>query len=140
MESYTPSCKDRSGLYWIGTNGGGINILDPNKRDFRFIYNNGEYPLVEDVIRAILIDPKGDFWIGTYNNGLWRVPGENSDSSFRNWMPYDGPAGSLPHRNISTLMLDSRNDLWVGSLGGLDRFNRETERFDHFFPERDGVR
>ncbi len=123
--------KDRTGLYWIGTNGGGINILNPNKRDFRFISKNSRYPLVEDIVRTILIDTNRDFWIGTYSNGVWRIPGRNSSSSYRNWMPSE-EAGSLAHRNVSAMAEDSKGNIWVGSLGGLDRYNRDTGGFDHF--------
>ena len=123
--------RDRTGLYWIGTNGGGINILNPNKKDFRFISQNSEYPLVKDVVRKILIDSNGDFWIGTYSNGVWRIPGANSSSTYKHWMP-SGEPGTLAHRNISAMTEDSAGNIWVGSLGGLDRYNQNTGEFDHF--------
>ncbi len=124
--------KDRSGLYWIGTNGGGINKLNPHKRDFRFLYHDkSEKSLPEDTVVSMLVDSSGDFWIGTYNNGLWRFPGEGSDSFVHNWMPDEDDPFALSHQNVHTILEDSEGNLWIGSLGGLDQFNRETEDFDH---------
>ena len=125
--------KDRSGLYWIGTNGAGINKLNPKKKDFRYLYHikGDDKTLPMDNIITITIDSRGDFWVGTYSHGLWRFPGDGSDSSIHNWMPDEEDPFSLSHKNVHSILEDSRGNLWVGSLGGLDKFNPETEDFDH---------
>ena len=33
------------------------------------------------------------------------------------------------------MYVDSKNNVWVGTLSGLDRLNRETETFIHYHPE-----
>ncbi|OQY33012.1 MAG: hypothetical protein B6241_09235 [Spirochaetaceae bacterium 4572_59] len=126
--------RDRSGLLWIGTNGGGVNLLNPNKKDFRFLYHKKgeERSLPVDNIIKIVEDRSADLWVGTYSNGLWRFPGENSDSALHNWLPEEDNPFSLSHKNVHVILEDSRGALWIGSLGGLDRFNTETEDFDHY--------
>lgn len=133
--------KDRSGLFWIGTNGGGINLLNSNKKDFRFLHHKkgDERSLPVDNIGIITKDRTGDLWVGTYSHGLWRFPGKDSDSTLHNWLPDEDDPFSLSHKNVHVILEDSRGSLWIGSLGGLDRFNAETEDFDHYSLIGDGI-
>jgi len=125
--------RDRGGVYWIGTNGRGVNKLNLNKKDFRFIAHEASDPLSlpEDKVREILIDSKGRYWVATYSFGLWRFEGDPSNWSAVHWMPDDENPWSLSHHNVATVIEDTMGNIWVGSLGGLDRYNPDTNDFDH---------
>ncbi|MFY0653902.1 MAG: response regulator [Cyclobacteriaceae bacterium] len=58
--------KDKSGIIWIGTNGSGVNIYKPNRKNFRH-YSRNEHPgsLSFNKIRSIYEDSEKNLWIGT---------------------------------------------------------------------------
>ena len=124
--------RDQGGIYWIGTNGGGINKLNPRKRDFRFIHNSPNLPksLPSGKVKDILIDREGRYWISSYSDGLWRFEGEPGNWSAQSWMPDEENLWSISHHSISHLLEDSRGRIWVGSLGGVDRYSSETNDFN----------
>lgn len=56
---------DKSGGYWIGTNGKGIERLVPNSFSYKEI-------ATDISVTAIASDKDGIVWIGTAEDGLWR--------------------------------------------------------------------
>jgi ligand-binding sensor domain-containing protein len=59
--------EDREQHLWIGTLGGGIDLLDRKTSRFKhYQYKDGPLsPLRSNFISAILEDRKGNLWIGT---------------------------------------------------------------------------
>jgi signal transduction histidine kinase/ligand-binding sensor domain-containing protein/DNA-binding response OmpR family regulator len=72
--------KDKSGIVWIGTNGGGVNIYKPNKRNFRHYRRNESVgSLDRNKIRSIYEDSEENLWIGTEGGkGINFLPKKNS--------------------------------------------------------------
>lgn len=67
----TSIIEDRSGLIWIGTNGGGLNLYNPDRKSFKHFHKNvNPGSLSYNKIRGIEQDPKGNLWIGTEGGGL----------------------------------------------------------------------
>lgn len=64
--------EDRSGLIWIGTYGGGVNIYNPFKGPFHTISHteNAADGLSSDFILSFTEDAKGQLWIGTDGDGI----------------------------------------------------------------------
>ncbi|MFD2587352.1 two-component regulator propeller domain-containing protein [Croceitalea marina] len=62
---------DNTGIIWVGTNGGGINKFDPERKKFTTIQKT-MHPnsLSYDKIRAMYEDSKGTLWVGTEGGGL----------------------------------------------------------------------
>ena len=70
-EVYT-ICQSKDGKIWLGTEAGGINILDKQSDRFSYLVhdeNNGN-SVSANSIKAILQDNRGNFWIGTFLGGL----------------------------------------------------------------------
>ncbi|MEP2238120.1 MAG: two-component regulator propeller domain-containing protein, partial [Maribacter sp.] len=64
---------DRTGILWIGTNGGGVNKFDPNRKKFKHVKRNlKKNSLSYDKIRSIFEDSNGTLWVGTEGGGLNR--------------------------------------------------------------------
>lgn len=62
---------DHTGIIWVGVNGGGVNKLDPNSKEFSHIKKSlDEASLSNDKIRAIFEDSEQNLWIGTEGGGL----------------------------------------------------------------------
>jgi len=67
--------EDKSGSLWIGTNGGGVNKINPRKRDYRlYAYDPDEISgLPQGRINSMLKDQRGNLWVGVYNQGLSKI-------------------------------------------------------------------
>ena len=59
--------EDKSGFFWIGTSGGGLNKFDKVNGQFRCYLTKDGLP--SDNITGVLEDDNGNLWITT-NDGL----------------------------------------------------------------------
>lgn len=67
--------EDRSGIIWIGTNGGGVNVYNPNKKSFKIAKRSVDPgSLSYNKIRSLTEDSKGNLWVGTEGGGLNMLP------------------------------------------------------------------
>ncbi|PKA99680.1 signal transduction histidine kinase [Flavobacteriaceae bacterium MAR_2009_75] len=78
---------DKTGIIWIGTNGGGVNKFDPKRKKFRHIKRNlRANSLSYDKIRSIFEDSNGTLWVGTEGGGLNQaITSENKYESFKHF-------------------------------------------------------
>src|SRR3546814_21005149 len=72
-------------------------------------------------VMAIFEDSGGAFWVGTDNDGLYRVaPDLNSSDHYA--------GGDKAPSTVTAIFEDSDQNLWIGSYGnGLARFERKSE-------------
>ncbi len=94
-------------------------------------------------VSTMLRDHEGDLWVGTANNGLYRVHAGQAD--------HFGSADGLSSDAVQGLYEDREGDLWVATSRGIDRFRdtrvvsysiREgltSEDVDSVFASRDGT-
>ncbi len=61
--------EDQAGRFWIGTYGGGLELLD--REEFIFTHYSKEAGISNDAIYGILEDQEGNLWMST-NQGLLR--------------------------------------------------------------------
>ncbi|HMG89971.1 MAG TPA: two-component regulator propeller domain-containing protein, partial [Chryseolinea sp.] len=63
---------DSKGIIWVGTNGGGLDRLDPETGIFTHFRHDPSDPtsISNDLISAILEDHQGMIWVGTEYGGL----------------------------------------------------------------------
>ncbi|MBI4631859.1 MAG: protein kinase [Chloroflexi bacterium] len=71
-------------------------------------------------VTAIATDKKGILWVGT-TNGMGRFDGKQ-------WTRF-GEKQGLPHRVVSTLLIDDKDGVWVGTEGGAAQL--KGDRFEH---------
>ena len=119
--------KDRSGVIWIGTFGGGINKIVPNKNGgnsgFVHYKSDPNYPdgLNHNFISSIYIDKKDFLWIGTDGGGLNKqIQSEVNDNSseYRHYLTSSGLGGN----HIYSIFEDKNSVFWIGTWnGGLDK-------------------
>ncbi|MGQ9802177.1 MAG: two-component regulator propeller domain-containing protein [Candidatus Saccharicenans sp.] len=123
-------CDASSGLLWVGTDGGGLNLFDRNRMRTQYFRYDPQNPasLSSDRVFAIVEDQDGTLWVGTYGGGLNRY--DPATSGFVHYRSRPRRPGSLPDDRIRTLFVDSQTRLWVGMDGsGLVRFDRSAGRF-----------
>ena len=127
----SPTClsslEDRQGQLWFGTTGG-LSRFD-GRTFLRFTARDGlphSYHM-----SCLLEDREGNLWVGTgyfgTGAGISRYTG-----AFTTFTTADG----LPHDRVLTIHSDPQGDLWIGTKGGLSRFDGQT--FTNFTTE-DGL-
>ena len=79
-------------------------------------------------VRSIAQDQQGFLWFGTSQAGLNRYDGRE----FRIYQNDPHDPASLAQNYIWSLLVDRHGVLWVGTAGGLDRYDRERDAFTHF--------
>jgi ligand-binding sensor domain-containing protein/AraC-like DNA-binding protein len=102
--------EDRWGNLWVGTSGGGLNVL----RDGKFEFYTEKDGLSSGYIKAIYEDAEKTVWIGTSGGGLNQFKGKE----FTVYTKKDG----LSSNYIESLCGDSQGNLWIGTPNGLNRF------------------
>jgi diguanylate cyclase (GGDEF)-like protein/PAS domain S-box-containing protein len=116
--------EDRRGRLWVGTQGGGLNLVDPQAGTFT-AYR--DFP--SNVIYAIDEDPSGRLWLST-NHGLARFDPESGRKE--SFDLTNGLQGLLFHIGAHTRTHDGR--LLFGSADGLYDFDPSEIRPDNFAP------
>ncbi|MEX2602102.1 MAG: two-component regulator propeller domain-containing protein [Balneolaceae bacterium] len=116
--------RDLQHRIWVGARDG-ISLID-----------GGEIVPVPDhipelqMVRAFFEDPEsGDFWIGTYNEGLFRYDGVE-------WHTYNDQ-NVLENNTVMSIVQDSSGRLWIATYGGVTLFENgefTTYTIEHGLP------
>ncbi len=163
----TSILKDLSdGFLWIGTDGNGVlHIGSGEKRTF---FNQDNSGLTNNSVLDIEYDKRGNIWIATYMDGLFKKTPSGEVKRFqggekigtirtarllyddKNDLLYVGTYGngfsaiSLPDETVistisedrckwvSSMYLDSKGMLWIGTFNGPLSYNPETGRLTSF--------
>jgi len=128
--------KDKEGILWVGTSGGGINYINPRKNKFRlFTHTTSPTSLSYSFTGCFYEDHEGKIWIGTDGGGVNVMdPVTGSFVVFKNIAsdPY-----SLSGNVIRCITEDADHDMWIATWdAGLNRYDRKTKRFYRYMPEK----
>jgi signal transduction histidine kinase/streptogramin lyase len=120
----------------------GVSILDLNAYDFTeapdsIIFTNLYYSekgngLSSNNVYCAREDNNGIIWFGTMSSGLDRY--DPQSKIFTNYSTKDG----LPGNSITSILVDSLNNLWLGTDKGLAKFNQQTKKIT-VFDTKDGL-
>jgi ligand-binding sensor domain-containing protein/signal transduction histidine kinase len=135
--------EDRTGHLWVGLENGGLDRAlfqrgaekEAVFRHFRLVPHDAS-SLSNNSIHALVQDREGGIWAGTFGNGLnYTHPLRKKFDHVRQIL---GLANSLNSDFVSAL-LEEGPVLWIGTEGGLTRFDRNRGTFRHFVHDpRDG--
>ena len=103
---------------WVATENGGLSVMEADRSGFRH-YRQAQHPQMgsDDVFA---ITSRGDeVWFGTFGGGLHRLAADGRITRFA--AAAEGQDG-LPSDNVLSLAFDARGVLWVGTMGGLARY------------------
>ncbi|HYG37900.1 MAG TPA: two-component regulator propeller domain-containing protein [Cytophagales bacterium] len=125
--------EDNESNIWIGTDGGGVNILDPKTGKITQVTFNPESKngLKSDAIYSLFLDRAGTIWVGTFSAGI-NIYNKQNDN-FRHFNNILNNKSSLSNNSVLSILEDKKGKIWVGTDGGgLNLFNKEKGTFTHF--------
>ena len=125
--------RDRVGLLWIGTDSGGLNILDFRQEQFGSYRHRPGTPgsLSPGVVTAIYQDHDGILWAGFFPRALDRFDRKTGQAT--HYLPGSGNKNALGEGSLlNGIYRDAQGYLWLGGWGALDRFEQRSGQFKHY--------
>ncbi|MFB6456588.1 two-component regulator propeller domain-containing protein [Chitinophaga sp. Hz27] len=122
--------QDDKGRIWIGTDHGGITILDKESFTSHFLVNREDdgKSIAENAVYSLYKDNLGIIWCGTYKKGI-SYYGENM-RKFRQYSHQYNDPHSLEYNDLNCFAEDKKGNVWIGTNGGgLVYFDRQTGQF-----------
>ncbi len=153
--------EDKNGTIWIGCGNpfndhpneklfGGLYKFDKSTQEITryFHKDNDQNSLIDNRVRALFEDSRGNFWVGTAGDGLHIMNRKNG--SFQRFIndPKNPQKLSRPpvnmHSNfaqdhITFITEDIQGCIWIGTYaGGINRFNPKTQKLEYFGTKAEG--
>ncbi len=125
--------QDNKGNIWIGTDHGGVNIINKNNFQLTILTSKEENnkTLAENSIYSLYKDDLGIIWVGTYKKGISYYAENKAKFALYKHNPYD--QYSLPFEDVNRFAEDSKGNLWIGTNGGgLIYFNRANNTYTRY--------
>ncbi len=126
----TQLVQDNYGKIWIGTDHGGLNIVNKYSGEVENLYNqaDNEKSIAQNTITALYVDDKGIVWGGTYKKGVFYY--HENVHKFLHFKHIMSDPKSLPYDDVNCFTEDKKGNLWIGTNGGgLIYYNRKKESY-----------
>lgn len=128
--------EDKDKNLWIGTNDGGLNRLDYKTQKYTH-YNmtsgSVDSRLLSNNIKAVYIDEKNDLvFIGTHAGGMSMLNRKNDKMTH-----FITSNSELLDNNVYSILPINENELWIGTLNGLQRFDIRSRQFTNYHRDVD---
>ncbi len=124
--------EDRSGLFWLGTAGGGLVSLDRRANKLtshrQEMSRQGELPNYS--VNCIHEDQEGNLWLGMWYSGL--VEAKVARGKIERVVSYQHDSQnpySISNSTALAILEDPIGNFWVTTLDGLNYFDRRVGRF-----------
>lgn len=120
---------DDEHVLWLGTYSNGINRSYLDATPFHYMYHHPERnnSLLENTIRAISEDKKGNLWVGTRSKGISVLA---QDGTYRHFQHDASNLQSIKSNYIKRIFCDSEGLVWIGTQKGLDRYDPKIDRIE----------
>ncbi|WP_455539686.1 ligand-binding sensor domain-containing protein [Terrisporobacter sp.] len=122
---------DSKGYLWVGT-ADGVDIIDTNNDEIIPLTEMfRKYDISDLDIEDMYEDNDGVYWLGERISGLLiRInPNDNKAKVYKVNKENDRLSG------IMCIKEDNNNNLWLGTINGLYKFNKKTEKMDYYSEE-----
>ncbi len=128
--------EDNKHNLWIGIENGGLDLLDLSAYKIgvnSFVHYKNDpsrgTSLSNNSIYSLLQDNQGNIWVGTFGDGINLI--NPISDRFIHFMNEPGVNNSLNNNQVNAFY-EENNFLWIGTAGGLDRYNKRDDTFKHF--------
>jgi signal transduction histidine kinase/ligand-binding sensor domain-containing protein/DNA-binding response OmpR family regulator len=118
--------EDSENNLWLGTLKAGVDVFDRRKNEFYHYRPNQLNSIHTTYVPALSEDEHGNVWIGT-GYGLEIL--DKTSGRFTHYLNDPVAATSLSNNSILSIFRDSRGWMWIGSHGGISKFEPSSNSF-----------
>lgn len=113
---------------WIASRYG-IILYDSNIKKYLPLDNWPELAALHDLPRSLLVDSRKNLWIATWSRGLYRQ--DFKDDKFQH---FENLQTEIFNGRFSgrSLYEDRKGNIWIGSRGGLFKYDYQQDTFHHY--------
>ena len=125
--------QDDQDLIWIGTDHGGINLINKKARSVDYLVSNpyDERSLSQNSITSLFRDDVGIIWAGTFKKGINYYHPDIIRFGLIQHQSLN--PSNLGYDDVNAFCEDDRGNLWIGTNGGgLIYFDRKAGNYTHF--------
>lgn len=129
---YTTSIDFYDGKIWVGTDGGGIGIIDLDDGSATRLHNipDNANSFPSNAIAALYSGSNGDLWASTVRNGVFNI---HRKYIFTYPNSHLGTKTGLSEKCVVSFSKDENGMLWIGTDGqGINSFDPSSGEFFHF--------
>lgn len=123
-------CSDGNGGIWVGTEDAGLYHFDPGTASFSFFGPSRDF----SNIQSLLLDGD-DLWVSVFSGGIRVIDTKTGDIRKYGFVKSPGPR--LFSNNIFALERAADGRIYIGTMHGLQFYNRDTDDFG-FVPQING--
>lgn len=106
---------------FIGTEEKGLYLYSYKNNKFTHLIPQGR-------ISKIMQDQKGQYWIGTWDNGLYTY----INGQLKNYTSQSQDNSSLCSNFVRTFCEDLQGNMWIGTFRGLSKYQPQTDNFVNY--------
>ncbi len=119
--------EDKNGVLWFATHRNGLHYFDKKNNKWGN-FQKGEAPLKPNSNNiTYLYDDNNLLWIGTVVNGI-NIYNKQTKKFF-----YFNKENGLADNTVFSIVKDKKGNAWIGTNGGLTKYNYETNVFNNYF-------
>ncbi len=130
FDGVTDLKNDSHGNLWIATYGGGVDYYDKKTKRFEHFNTSNVKGLVSNIVWSVSEDNNGNLYIAHVFDGLSVL--SVKDRIARNYKHDPNVASSLPDNGVLCVLVDSKKNVWLGTVDGLALFNPVNGQFKVF--------
>jgi len=130
---------DSRGNLWAGTETGVVNRYIRSSDSFERISLplNTSMGKNTNEIKVISEDRNGTIWVGTGDNGIFKIPiskqNQVQHNAIKQYYKYENQKSHLSNNIIRDLYADEKGFLWIATKEGLSRMDINRENFTSFY-------
>ncbi len=109
--------EDKDGNIYVGTDGGGVNIIHEKSGKSRFLVHEESNPnsILSDAVLAVHVDRAQNLWVGSFNGGLDCI---QKNGKMKHLQNDPSNENSISNNDVSAIFEDSRGNIWIGTMKG----------------------
>ena len=118
-----------NGELWIGTSSG-LKVVDPV--NLKAVKEFDGTVLTSSNVQAVYVSSNGEIWCGYPGLGLDRIEMVNGIPNVSNYQHNELTNTGLQNDIVFRIFEDKAGSMWIGTNGGLSRFDPVKQAFQHF--------